>query len=195
MIRFSLNRRRVLWATLLLSVFAICIGRGVYKCLLGWLTTPPRPMFHNYYGPHPDRGLCNQWFPTIPHQDSDGTQVWADYDDNLLVVLLRSVPPEESSRSAELISGVDHSSLKIGPDARNSYVIVQRKKNKLLAIANTGETMEYALEEGKARSFDLGASDVRTRGGSFISLLSEIIDRSERDRFESFARSALSSHD
>jgi hypothetical protein len=109
-----------------------------------------RPMFHDSYGPHPSRGGWPHWWLSYPVRDKAGNELWADFEDNVLVILVTCIPPGTSVIPYSLSAGLTESRFKL-PNGHE--VLLQKCRNELVVISRTGDTRFARLGTGEAGRF------------------------------------------
>lgn len=139
------KKRRYLWLVVLLAILAPALYcTKVIKL--------PRPMFHNFYAYHPDgRPPWPRWWMNPPLVDEYGHWGWADYDDNVLVIVATGVP--SMSRFGAMRSGQKLSEFRVGDDREDQFVSVGRTTNQLVVILPDGSVGRFTLSDGDAHRY------------------------------------------
>ena len=136
----------VLLANLFLSWPVVAVATNVVTSRL-MKSPPPRPMFCNRFGFH-ERVLLPIWFHPMPAVDRHGNWVWADFEDNLLVIVVNADPPNGTSpQMTEGLTETTFSSL------QGQTHTVRRDKNRLVIIRPSLRACEYQIAHSDAMTF------------------------------------------
>lgn len=138
----------------------------------GDFARPPRPPFHNYYGPHSDgRSPFSKWWLFSPHPDGTGASFRGDHELNLLllhvgkdpgfllnyadgrvfdergyILLYQQVNGTSQHKSADKPA--------FGPISVPNTPDILATKNRLFAFNREGEWHDFAIPEGFAEDFE-----------------------------------------
>lgn len=112
---------------------------------------PPRPMFHNRSTPD-ERTLLPFWQTPRHLVDNFGHWSWADWDDNLLVIV--ATGSLQGGRFGALRTGRHEAQVKVGDDRSDRYVTVKRGRDQLVVILPQGQMQTFALRAGAARTWE-----------------------------------------
>lgn len=122
---------------------------AVFSWILHGVPTP-RPMFCNDFAGD-ERALLPDWRDPTPIVDRFGHWGYADYEDNLLLIVVTGVP--KTSRFQDLSPGTHESTIAIGDDSKGQFTVLQRTQNALVVILPSGDSKQFALKSGLARQF------------------------------------------
>ena len=146
---------------------------------------PPRPMFHNFFGEH-ERVLLPFWHEGFPLLDAQGNLMWADYDDNVLVILLNAAP--DGSWSGGPIADEAETRFPVGVGSQEQWVTVQRTSNSLIVIRQDGSQADFPIPPDAATSiYEKGQSQFSK---SFPVDVGTLLDASDKHRLDAFVNDA-----
>jgi hypothetical protein len=155
---------------------------------------PPRPVFHNEHKseipPAP-----RYWRLTTPRSDPLGSQAWADYEDNLLVIVKDAVRLGQDGRKGFATYHAERFRFFYGgshwaPGAGS--VKVPRTRDAMIVVRPDLSTRRFHLEAGAAEQFH--RSTLRSDDGNLLHEAAGLLPETERLRFEEFVgREALRS--
>ncbi len=152
---FCLHR----WGTfgLVIGILVAPVGLALLfpaeVAVLSWIlhvVPTPRPMFCNDFADD-ERTLLPDWRDPTPIVDRFGHWGWADYEDNLLLIVVTGVP--ETSRWQALSAGTHESKIAIGDDGKGQFMVLQRTQNTLVVVLPNAESKHFAPKNGLARQF------------------------------------------
>jgi hypothetical protein len=152
--------------------------------VLSWIlhrVPPPRPMFSNEFVDD-ERTLLPYWYDPISIVDRFGHWGWADYKDNLLLIVVTGVP--ETSRWQALSPGTHETTIAIGDDHKGQFMVLQRTRNVLVVILPSGDSGHFALKSGLASQFhqERRSKDVK----NVLREAGELLEPAERAEFVKF---------
>jgi hypothetical protein len=145
-------RSGVMKVSRLLPAGGIVLG----ACLCGYcsgLIRPPRPMFHEGYGPV-GFGVVLDWKGTPPFIDPLGHWAVVDEQDNLAVV--QATGSAERWRSKPWRAGRTETAFRLGgaeDREGDAHVTIPRMKDALVVILPDGRWQEFPLRPGQASAF------------------------------------------
>ncbi len=119
---------------------------------------PPRPMFCNNFV-YDDRAPLPYWRHSTAIADRFGHWGWADYEDNLLLIVVTGVPATGVSGTTfwevhtTIPEGMHESTITIGDGPNERSTVLQRTQNALVVILPNGDSGHFALNSGLARQF------------------------------------------
>lgn len=142
---------------------------------------PARPMFRNMFIQH-ERVLLPIWYVPVPRSDAYGHVLWADFEDNVLVVVVPGVP--ERGRYGHIKAGHDSTRFYVEDGAKDKYVTIERTKDALIIILPDGEVGRFTLGTGLAEPFYNGRD--RKSSENLLRQACEVLDAAEKQRCEAF---------
>lgn len=112
---------------------------------------PARPMFNNHFGEH-ERSLLPFWWGPRPIVDGAGNWCWADFDDNVLAIVITG--DSTRGRYSPIRCGMNETRFKAGADSGEAYVTVPRSTNRLVVIPPNATLADFPLPLGAAAGFE-----------------------------------------
>jgi hypothetical protein len=183
---------RSLWRVALLTVivpaipFLLCLLWRLEIASMVWLMhrfPPSRPIFHNDFVDD-DRVLLPFWDEGSCLVDRHGHWAWADYDDNVLLVVATGVP--EWSRTNALSSGISSSKVCVGDDRDKRFMTLKRTTDALVVVLPDGSIGRFALASGLAKRYHLTRWLSHVDEGSVLREARELLGPDEKTKFAGF---------
>lgn len=122
----------------------------VSTLMINWwaFCKPVRPMFHNYYGRN-DHMLFSRWIWQAPAYDRLGNYAVADYELNLLVIVL-AMDPDGLDIYPYKVVDEDKAIIGRGTSTpRNLHV--SRERNQFIVFSADGTKLDTSLDPGMAQ--------------------------------------------
>lgn len=169
---------------LVATLVAVYVVFAAEVAIMSWYLhrhPPDRPMFHNRFV-QDERALLPFWYPPIPRADRYGHWLWSDFEDNALVVVVTGIP--RTSRYGSIDAGQDAIRFRVGDDAGDRFVTIERTENVLIVILPDGKVGRFSLSQGLARSFFERASRVASE--NFLREACDLLDASEKQKCDAF---------
>jgi hypothetical protein len=172
---------RIRWCTLLTVLALVCISLTVAVHFLISTEKPPRPMFHNFYGLHPDRGMETQWFQASPYLDNQGNVLWVDVEDNLLVLILR----QQDARSGilpALRGELTNATVQASLNGKDRLITIPRTQNKVYIISQDLTPKIVPVVPGAADHMNRIASS----SNGYVAAIQPFVPPAHRSEFDEF---------
>lgn len=119
------------------TAFVLCVlvSLGVWK----FLRVPPRPLFHNVFTKN-DRMLWREWMPDGVTTDYDDNLILADFERNMLVVVIGLSDRDSGYRYDSLHATEEKATITFERDPTPTVISISKAEHSFLLISKLGFT-------------------------------------------------------
>jgi len=146
-----IERRRIVRPAAVGIVLIVgVVGLAMFRTM-----KPARPMFHNELDGLGERYFLPQWIECLPVFDRSRNVLYAEYENNILVILcgpseaMRKTRPIDDSGAYLQLATEDDAIFKSN---YNQYVVGRDNANSIIVFMCSGDNEEWSISEGVAES-------------------------------------------